>query len=72
MLTTSEEALVTGSQTTLEYPLITYSEFEWKDKPKVEADDYPEGGSRAWLVIGGAWCLLFVSSGWINCRRLSS
>ncbi len=68
----SEEAVVTGSQTTLEYPLVTSSDMEWIDQRKVDADEYSEGGPRAWLVISGAWCLLFVSSGWINYRRLSS
>lgn len=68
----SEEAVVTGSQTTLEYLLVTSSDMEWIDQRKVDADEYSEGGPRAWLVISGAWCLLFVSSGWINYRRLSS
>jgi MFS family permease len=29
--------------------------------------DFPDGGLEAWLVVGGAWCGLFVSFGWINC-----
>ncbi|KAF2203257.1 MFS general substrate transporter [Delitschia confertaspora ATCC 74209] len=31
------------------------------------SDAYPDGGVKAWLVVAGAWSLLFVSSGWINC-----
>lgn len=28
----------------------------------------PDGGAEAWLVVLGAFCGLFVSFGWINCR----
>ena len=30
----------------------------------------PDGGLRAWMVVLGSWCLLFVSAGWINCELL--
>lgn len=26
----------------------------------------PDGGSRAWLIVLGAWCTSFCSFGWIN------
>jgi hypothetical protein len=29
--------------------------------------DYPEGGARAWMTVGGASACLFVSFGWVNC-----
>lgn len=28
----------------------------------------PDGGSRAWLVVFGAWCASFCTWGWINGR----
>ena len=28
---------------------------------------FPDGGAKAWSVLFGAWCCLFVSFGWINC-----
>lgn len=28
----------------------------------------PDGGLKAWLVVAGAFCSLFVSFGWINCK----
>jgi hypothetical protein len=27
----------------------------------------PDGGWVAWSVVGGAFCCLFTSFGWINC-----
>jgi hypothetical protein len=33
--------------------------------PPVDAP--PDGGLRAWLVVAGAFCSMFVSFGWINC-----
>lgn len=29
-------------------------------------EDFPDGGAKAWLVILGGWCCLFVSFGWIT------
>jgi hypothetical protein len=29
---------------------------------------FPEGGLKAWTVVAGAVCCLFVSFGWINCE----
>jgi len=32
-----------------------------------EADEgYPEGGTKAWLVVLGAWCAMIPSMGWLN------
>ena len=28
--------------------------------------EFPDGGAKAWLVILGGWCCLFVSFGWIT------
>lgn len=28
----------------------------------------PDGGFQAWMVVVGAFCGLFVSFGWINCK----
>lgn len=28
----------------------------------------PDGGAKAWLTVLGAFCGLFVSFGWINCK----
>lgn len=28
--------------------------------------DYPEGGTRAWLVVVGAWCAMIPSMGLLN------
>ncbi|KAH8689314.1 putative MFS monocarboxylate transporter [Talaromyces proteolyticus] len=36
-------------------------------KPPDDVDIFPDGGLKAWTVVIGGWCLLFVSSGWINC-----
>lgn len=30
----------------------------------------PDGGSKAWLAVFGAWCCLFCSFGWVNCIGL--
>ncbi|KAI9697881.1 MAG: hypothetical protein M1820_007668 [Bogoriella megaspora] len=35
--------------------------------PALNPADFPEGGAKAWLVVAGGWCCLFVSFGWINC-----
>lgn len=32
----------------------------------------PDGGLQAWLVVLGAFCGLFVSFGWINCKFCSA
>lgn len=32
----------------------------------VEASSYPDGGSRAWLVVLGAWCAMIPSMGILN------
>jgi hypothetical protein len=33
-------------------------------------DPPPDGGITAWLVVLGAWCILFCSFGWINSMLL--
>lgn len=30
------------------------------------ADEIPDGGARAWLVVFGSWSCTFLISGWIN------
>ncbi|KAF2237332.1 MFS general substrate transporter [Viridothelium virens] len=35
--------------------------------PAFNPADFPDGGAKAWLVVAGCWCCLFVSFGWINC-----
>lgn len=32
----------------------------------------PDGGFQAWMVVVGAFCGLFVSFGWINCKSSHS
>jgi hypothetical protein len=31
-----------------------------------DADEYPEGGTQAWLVVVGAWCAMIPSMGLLN------
>ncbi|KAL8953618.1 MAG: hypothetical protein Q9222_000544 [Ikaeria aurantiellina] len=41
-------------------------------KPAVAGFDpssFPDGGVQAWLAVSGAFCCLFCSFGWINCKR---
>ncbi len=35
-------------------------------------DAFPDGGLQAWLVVLGAFCCLFCSFGWINCKKKSA
>ncbi|KAI9666624.1 MAG: hypothetical protein M1821_004560 [Bathelium mastoideum] len=35
--------------------------------PAFNPADFPDGGAKAWSVVAGGWCCLFVSFGWINC-----
>lgn len=32
---------------------------------------FPDGGWEAWLVVSGAFCVLFCSFGWINCEKIA-
>ncbi|GAA5879955.1 hypothetical protein JCM3774_005689 [Rhodotorula dairenensis] len=34
--------------------------------PAAAADDFPDGGWRAWSVVAGAWCISFTSWGYAN------
>jgi hypothetical protein len=34
----------------------------------LDPSSFPEGGLKAWTVVAGAVCCLFVSFGWINCE----
>ena len=34
----------------------------------MDPKNYPDGGWAAWLAVSGAFCCLFCSFGWINCR----
>lgn len=33
-----------------------------------DAKSFPDGGWEAWLVVSGAFCVMFCSFGWINCE----
>ncbi|KAB8260977.1 major facilitator superfamily domain-containing protein [Aspergillus pseudonomiae] len=37
-----------------------------KNEPWTPPDEAPDGGVAAWLMVLGAWCVLFCSFGWIN------
>lgn len=39
------------------------------DESNVEVEA-PEGGTKAWLSLLGAFCAMFVSFGWVNCIAL--
>jgi hypothetical protein len=49
-------------------PNDTLEETEKKMPNVFDPSAYPDGGLRAWLVVAGAFCCLFVSFGWINCK----
>ena len=34
----------------------------------MDPKSFPDGGREAWLVVSGAFCVLFCSFGWINCK----
>ena len=68
------DSLVTGlHQPSLESIAKSYTSFE-VDHEKTDTVtlvapnpvDFPDGGAKAWLVILGGWCCLFVSFGWIT------
>lgn len=38
-------------------------------KPGIhDAKSFPDGGWKAWLVVSGAFCVMFCSFGWVNCE----
>lgn len=37
-----------------------------ENKEGASADEPPEGGLQAWIVVLGAWCCSFCCYGWIN------
>ncbi|CAD0107558.1 unnamed protein product [Aureobasidium uvarum] len=39
--------------------------------PAFDPRDNPDGGKDAWLVVLGAFCCMFCSFGWINCKSSS-
>jgi len=45
------------------------------EEPKPESPkpntEFPDGGLKAWLVVLGAFCGLFISFGWTNCATIS-
>jgi hypothetical protein len=41
------------------------------DLTRTNADDFPDGGFQAWLVVAGGFCAVFCSFGWINCEHRS-
>ena len=44
---------------------------EKASQPKPSGSDPPDGGTVAWLVILGAWCISFCSFGWLNSNFFS-
>jgi hypothetical protein len=44
----------------------TSSESVLEKQNDLDSTPAPDGGSRAWLVVFGAWCGLFCSLGWLN------
>jgi hypothetical protein len=40
--------------------------------PPEWANDAPDGGLTAWLVVLGAWCTSFCTFGWVNSTLHSS
>lgn len=40
-------------------------------QPQPREGDAPDGGTAAWLVVLGAWCVSFCSFGWLNSRAIS-
>lgn len=41
---------------------------ESQAKPAWTPSPAPDGGSNAWSVLAGSWCVLFCSFGWINSK----
>lgn len=39
-------------------------------QPKSREGDAPDGGTAAWLVVLGAWCVSFCSFGWLNSKNM--
>lgn len=39
-------------------------------QPKPREGDAPDGGTAAWLVVLGAWCVSFCSFGWLNSKNM--
>lgn len=39
---------------------------EANEKAKGEAHSYPEGGTRAWFVVLGCFCVMFYTFGYLN------
>ena len=35
--------------------------------PGMRPEDFPDGGTTAWLVVFGGWCALFCTFGLVNC-----
>jgi hypothetical protein len=34
--------------------------------PMNDAQTFPDGGLKAWLNVGGGWCIFFSLFGWVN------
>lgn len=52
-----------------EEPIVLKEEEDANYQPAAAApvgSPPPNGGTRAWLVVVGAWCTSFCSFGWIN------
>ncbi|KAH8655726.1 major facilitator superfamily domain-containing protein [Xylariales sp. PMI_506] len=59
----SPEGSVDGGQVS---PLPVVDTEKPQDQAPASAQQYPEGGSRAWLVVLGCWCTSFASFGYVN------
>lgn len=60
-----------GSSTDLAVEVVgAHNNEEGQGKHEEEEENgqnpIPDGGTRAWLVVLGAWCVSFCSYGWIN------
>lgn len=40
--------------------------------PVDSAQDFPDGGLKAWLNVVGGWCIFFSLFGWVNGKYISS
>ena len=57
-----------GSQATQDIEKVPSQQHRHPNDPTLtEFGPPPDGGLEAWLVVGGCFCAVFASFGWINC-----